>query len=99
MVIHIIGSNWINVYSLDIFSYWIMKYIKFLLKSLQWLLYLMVSGKDRQIYQHAKFKDRECLGVENDMFGSTYKMGKKLYGKEPTRNFITWKEFRKTHKF
>ena len=75
------------------------KVLRFTGKTLQWILYLMFSGKDRQMYQHAKFRDREVIGVSNDMFGSTYTMGRKLYGKEPKRNFITWKESRKLHKF
>ena len=77
-----------------------MKYIRIIGKVCLWIFYLMISGKERQIYQHAKFRERECLGVDNDMFGSTYHMGKRLpSGELPERNFLTWKEFRKIHKF
>lgn len=62
-------------------------------------MYLVVTNKERQIYNHSKHLDREVLDVENTMYGSTYYVGKKLYGKEPERNFLTWKEFRKEHNF
>ena len=68
-------------------------------KVLLWILYLAITGKERQAHAHAKLRDRECLGVENDMFGSTYAMGKHLNGKEPYRSFMNWKEFRQQHKF
>ena len=69
-------------------------------KVLLWVLYLMISGKERQKYQHAKHRGREVLDVENDLFGSTYAMGKRLKeNEEPQRDFLTWKEFRKLHEF
>ena len=75
------------------------KFFRVIGKTLLWVVYLMISGKERQTYQHAKFRDRECTGVDNDLFGSTYHMGKRLHGELPTRNFLTWKEFRKLHEF
>jgi|AntRauTorckE6833_2_1112554.scaffolds.fasta_scaffold33921_1 hypothetical protein len=52
------------------------------------------------MYQHAKYRRREVLDVKSDAFGSTYYMGRYLKdGKEPERDYITWKEFRKIHKF
>ena len=65
-----------------------------------WLVYLLLSGKERQKYQHAKYRSREVLSVENDLFGSTYTLGKRLRSNEkPQRNFLTWKEYRKIHNF
>ena len=65
-----------------------------------WLVYLLLSGKERQKYQHAKYRRREVLRVENDLFGSTYTLGRRLKSyEEPQRNFLTWKEYRKIHNF
>ena len=65
-----------------------------------WLIYLVISGKDRQKYQHAKFTRRHVIDVKNDAFGSTYTLGKPLKAnEEPERAFMTWKEFRKAHNF
>jgi hypothetical protein len=56
--------------------------------------------KERRMYQHAKYRRREVLDVKSDAFGSTYYMGRYLKdGEEPERDYITWKEFRKIHKF
>ena len=70
------------------------KVLRFTGKLLLWILYLMLTGKERQMYQHAQLREREVLDVSNDAFGSTYAMGRKLYGEEPKRNFMTWKEYR-----
>jgi len=65
-----------------------------------WLVYLLLTGKERQKYQHAKYRGREVLSVENDLFGSTYTLGRRLRSnEEPERNFLTWKEYRKVHNF
>lgn len=76
-----------------------MKAIRFIGKTLLWILYLMITGKKRQMYQHAKFAGREVLGVDNDAFGSTYTMGRMLNGEEPERDYMNWKEFREEHSF
>lgn len=75
------------------------KTFRFIGKFFIWILYLMVTGKQRQMYQHAKLQDREVLDVKNDAFGSTFTMGKRLWGEEPKRDFMTWKEYRKEHNF
>ena len=63
-------------------------------------LYFLITMKERRMYQHAKYRRREVLDVKSDAFGSTYYMGRYLKdGKEPERDYITWKEFRKIHKF
>jgi len=60
----------------------------------------MITGKQRQMYQHAQLREREVLDVKNDAFGSTFTMGKRLYdGQLPKRDFMTWKEYRKEHNF
>ncbi len=80
-------------------KYRIKNFFRVILKILIWILYLMVTGKQRQMYQHAKLQDREVLDVKNDAFGSTYTTGKRLWGEEPKRDFLTWKEYRKEHNF
>lgn len=78
----------------------IKKFFRFIGKCLLWIVYLMLTGKERQMYQHAQLREREVLDVKNDAFGSTYMMGKKLYdGEKPKRNFMTWKEYRKAQEF
>ncbi len=65
-----------------------------------WVVYLMITGKERQMYSHSKYCGRVVLGVSNDAFGSTYKLGRVLRkGEVPTKNYLTWKEFRKLHEF
>lgn len=65
-----------------------------------WVLYLAITNKERQKYTHAKYSGRHVLDVQNDMLGTTFMMGEKLKTNElPERNFLTWKEFRKLHKF
>lgn len=69
-------------------------------KCLLWILYLMLTGKERQKYQHAKHARREVLDVKNDAFGSTYTLGRKLgLSKQPTRDYLRWSEFRIAHCF
>jgi hypothetical protein len=69
-------------------------------KTILWVFYIAITGKERQMYNYAKYKSREVLGVNNDAFGSTYVMGRRLSNNEkPKKNFLTWKEFRKLHKF
>lgn len=76
------------------------KIFRFIGKLLLWILYLMITGKQRQMYQHAKLREREVLDVKNDACGSTYTMGKRLFdGELPKRDFYTWKEYRKEHNF
>lgn len=76
------------------------KFFRFIGKTLLWLLYLMVTGKERQMYQHAQLREREVVDVKNDAFGSTFTMGKRLYdGQKPKRNYMTWKEYRKEYNF
>ena len=76
------------------------KFFRFIGKLLLWVLYLMLTGKERQMYQHALLREREVLDVKNDAFGSTFTMGKRLYdGQKPKRNYMTWKEYRKTQEF
>ncbi|QQV91446.1 hypothetical protein M1M25_gp016 [Tenacibaculum phage Gundel_1] len=72
---------------------------RFIGKLLLWIFYLIITGKERQMYQHAKYAKRAVKSVKNDLFGTTYIMGEYLGNKEPERNFLTWKEFRKQHKF
>jgi len=77
-----------------------MKIIRFILKTLLWVLYLSITGTERQKYWHAKSRGREVTNVRNDLFGSTYTLGKIIpKGQEPERNFLTWKEFRQLHNF
>ena len=65
-----------------------------------WVVYLFLSVKERRIYQYAKHRRREVLSVEDDLFGSTYTLGRRLRSdEEPQRNFLTWKEYRKVHNF
>ena len=76
------------------------KHFRFIGKLLLWILYLMFTGKQRQMYQHAQLREREVVDVKNDAWGSTFTMGKRLYdGQKPKRDFMTWKEFRKEHNF
>jgi hypothetical protein len=76
------------------------KTLRVVWKVFLWLFYLAITGKERQMYQHAKYKGREVLGVSNDAFGSTYAMGRRLSNNEkPKKNFLTWKEFRNLHNF
>lgn len=75
------------------------KYLRIIGKTLLWILYVMLTAKDRRMYLHAKYRDREVLNVEDDLFGSTFTMGRPLFGREPERDFLTWKEFREYHKF
>ncbi len=76
------------------------KTLKVIWKVFLWVVYLLLSGKERQKYQHAKYRRREVLSVENDLFGSTYTLGRRLRSdEEPQRNFLTWKEYRKIHNF
>tara|TARA_R110000851_G_scaffold47424_1_gene115081 strand:- start:40981 stop:41226 length:246 start_codon:yes stop_codon:yes gene_type:complete len=75
------------------------KMLKVIGKVFIWIFYLMITGKERQKYQHAKHRKREVLDVKNDAFGSTYSMGRYLGDKEPKRNYLTWKEYRKIHEF
>lgn len=77
----------------------IKRFFKILGKVLLWIIYHRITAKERQAYVHAKFKDREVLNVSNDLFSTTFTMGQKLYGKEPERNFLKWKEFRNMHGF
>jgi len=65
-----------------------------------WTLYLMITAKERQKHQHAKYSRREVIDINNGLFGSTYFMGAKLNPNEsPKRDFMTWKEYRQLHKF
>lgn len=74
--------------------------LRFTSKTFLWILYCMLTLKERQMYQHSIYRQREVLDVENDAFGSTYHMGKRLKENEqPIRDYLTWKEFRKQHKF
>jgi hypothetical protein len=75
------------------------KTFRFIGKVLLWIVYLMLTGNERQMYQHAKLREREVLDVKNDAFGSTFTMGKRLHDEEPKRNFMTWKEYRIKHNF
>jgi|TARA_R110000782_G_C14648041_1_gene396393 hypothetical protein len=76
------------------------KVLRVVCKVFLWLLHLAVTGKERQMYQHAKYRNREVVGVSNDAFGSTYTMGRRLSNNEkPQKNFLTWKEFRGFHNF
>lgn len=78
----------------------IKNFFRFIGKCLLWVLYLMLTGKERQMYQHAQLREREVLDVKNDAFGSTFTMGKRLYdGQKPKRNYMTWKEYRKVQEF
>lgn len=52
------------------------KFFRFIGKTLLWILYLMLTGKERQMYQHALLREREVLDVKNDAFGSTFTMVK-----------------------
>ena len=76
------------------------KYFRITCKTFLWLLYLCVTGKQRQMYAHAKMSRRQVLKVKNDAFGSTYELGRHLKENEkPKRDYLNWKEFRKLHKF
>ena len=78
----------------------IKNFFRFIGKCLLWVVYLMLTGKERQMYQHAQLREREVLDVKNDALGSTFTMGKRLYdGQKPKRNYMTWKEYRKAQEF
>jgi hypothetical protein len=77
----------------------IKKSLRATFKTLYFFLYFMFTIKERNAYLYSVKNDVEVLNREDDAFGHTYTLGKRLNGKEPTRYFLTWKEFRELHKF
>lgn len=73
-----------------------MKYIKFLLKSLLWLFYVCITLNARNRYLAGSSRGYQCTDVTGNGFTDTYTYDRT---KEPVREYLTWKEFRKTHKF
>ena len=76
------------------------KKIRIIGKVFIWIIYLLITSKDRQKYTHSKYSGRQVLDVKNDMMGSTFSMGRVLnVNEEPDRTFLNWSEFRKIHNF
>ncbi len=73
------------------------KVLRFIGKTLLWLLYVHITVKDRRMYSMAKHRGYECTDLQDDLFGSTYSFKR---CKEPQkRNYMNWREFRTLHKF
>ncbi len=66
---------------------------------LSWVVYYFITSSERTDYQYAKYRGVEVLDSKRSGGKISYKLGGKLEGKEPKRNFITWREYRDRHNF
>ena len=73
-----------------------MKYIIFLLKTLLWVFYVILTMNERNKYLAGSSRGYKCTDISGNGFTDTYTYDRT---KKPTRDYLTWKEFRKEHKF
>ena len=74
------------------------KAVRFIGKSLLWVIYLMLTAKQRDEYERSKEKGRDVTKSERGILSDTYTYGNHN-AHQPKRNFLTWKEYRERHNF
>lgn len=74
-----------------------MKVLKFIGKTLLWILYFLITLKDRNLYLKAQVKGMECVDVSSGLLADTYEYNPRNPPQE--RNYLTWKQYRKEHNF
>lgn len=77
----------------------LIKPIRFIWYVFVWILYFMMSIKDRLNYHDSIIKNKEVIPLNNNPLDGQYMYGKNFNGSKPERNFSTWKEFRTKFKF
>ena len=73
-----------------------MKYFRIIGKTLLYVLYFIITIGEREKYMVSKSKGMQCTRIENGLTSFTLYYDKT---KKPIRNYLTWGEFRKQHKF
>lgn len=59
-----------------------------------YIIYVTITQKERHLYSIGKIEGYKCIDYKTDTFGRTYVYDR---DKSPTRDYITYKEYKELH--